>query len=172
MATKRAGSSSGTKRGSTGGATYRDAGVDLEAGDRFTGALQGLVRKTYGPQVIDAPGGFAGLFALKGTGALFDPPLRDPVLVACTDGVGTKVLLAAETKRFDTVGIDLVAMSVNDLLVCGAQPLFFLDYMAVGKLEEARELELVKGIAAGCVESRTTSIWPASPSAWSTASGC
>jgi phosphoribosylformylglycinamidine cyclo-ligase len=141
------------KRSKKGGVTYRDAGVDLEAGDRFTGALQGLVRKTYGPQVIDAPGGFAGLFALKGAGALFDPPLRDPVLVACTDGVGTKVLLAAEAKIFNTVGIDLVAMSVNDLLVCGAAPLFFLDYVAVGKLEQARELGLVEGIAAGCIES-------------------
>lgn len=141
-----------TKKTTGGGATYRDAGVDLEAGDRFTAALGGLVRKTYGPQVIDAPGGFAGLFALKGTGALFDPPLQDPVLVACTDGVGTKVLLAAEAGIHNTVGIDLVAMSVNDLLVCGAQPLFFLDYMAVGKLDETRELALVEGIAAGCIE--------------------
>ena len=111
-----------------------------------------ILASTYGPRVIDVPWGFAGLFRLDYDEKLFKKNYRNPVLVACTDGVGSKVLVAAMAKRFDTVGIDLVAMSVNDMLVLGAEPLFFLDYVAVHKLEPALVAEIVKGVAAGCRE--------------------
>ena len=92
--------------------------------------------RTYGPRVLEMHGGFAGLFRLDYQERLLRRNYRDPVLCACTDGVGTKVRLAAEMNRYDTVGIDLVAMSVNDLIVLGAEPLFFLDYLATGQMDE------------------------------------
>ncbi|MHC4126514.1 MAG: phosphoribosylformylglycinamidine cyclo-ligase, partial [Planctomycetota bacterium] len=105
---------------------------------------------TFGPRVMDMKGGFAGLFRLDYDERLFKKNYKSPVLVACTDGVGSKVQLAGQIRKYDSVGIDLVAMSVNDMLVQGAEPLFFLDYIAVNKLEPKIIAELVKGVAAGC----------------------
>jgi phosphoribosylformylglycinamidine cyclo-ligase len=123
--------------------TYRSAGVDVDAGEEAVRLIKKDVESTYIPGVLGSLGGFAGLFELpKG--------LEDPVLVSGTDGVGTKILLAQETGRLNTVGIDLVAMSVNDVLTVGARPLFFLDYVAVGKLMPADMAQLVAGVAEGC----------------------
>ena len=123
--------------------TYRSAGVDVEAGEEAVRLIKRDVESTYIPGVLGPLGGFAGLFALPGD-------LEEPVLVSGTDGVGTKILLAQETGRLDTVGIDLVAMSVNDVLTVGARPLFFLDYLAVGRLVPAEMAQLVAGVAEGC----------------------
>ncbi|MHC4120482.1 MAG: phosphoribosylformylglycinamidine cyclo-ligase, partial [Planctomycetota bacterium] len=112
--------------------------------------IYSAVASTFGPRVIESKDGFAGMFRLDYDERLFKRNYKNPVLVACTDGVGSKVQLAGEMKKFDTVGIDLVAMSVNDMLVQGAEPLFFLDYVAVHKLEPEFVAELVKGVAAGC----------------------
>ena len=125
--------------------TYRDAGVDIDAGDELVENIKPLARKTLRPEVLAGIGGFG---ALCGIPAKY----RDPVLVAGTDGVGTKLKLAFELNRHDTIGIDLVAMSVNDILVQGAEPLFFLDYFACGKLDVATATQVVKGIAAGCAQ--------------------
>jgi len=130
--------------------SYEQAGVNIDANDEMVERIQSSLASTFGPRVIALPGGFAGLFRLDYDEKLFKKNYRNPVLVACTDGVGSKVQLAAKAKKFDTVGIDLVAMSVNDMLVIGAEPLFFLDYVALHKLEPALVAELVKGIAAGC----------------------
>lgn len=130
--------------------SYEQAGVNIDAGDRMVEQIHSYSADTFGPRVLQLKGGFAGLFRLEYDERLFKKNYRNPVLVACTDGVGSKVQLAAKIKRFDTVGIDLVAMSVNDMLVQGAEPLFFLDYIAVHKLEPATIAELVKGVAAGC----------------------
>jgi phosphoribosylformylglycinamidine cyclo-ligase len=130
--------------------TYRDAGVDLDAADQLVERIAPAVRRTYGPRVLPSHGGFAGLFRLDYDSKLFARNYRDPVLVACTDGVGSKLLIAIEAERYDTVGIDLVAMNVNDLLTCGAEPLFFLDYVAVHKLDPDAVAKVVDGIAAGC----------------------
>ena len=130
--------------------SYRDAGVDIEAGREFAQAIQAQLRSTYGPAVIEDEYGFAGLYSIPGQIGLFARRYRDPVLVACTDGVGTKLKVAQMAGKHDTVGIDLVAMSVNDLVVAGAMPLFFLDYIATGRLKKATLVEIVKGIAAGC----------------------
>ncbi|MDR2612394.1 MAG: phosphoribosylformylglycinamidine cyclo-ligase [Deltaproteobacteria bacterium] len=124
--------------------TYRDAGVDIEAGEKAVDLIRPIAESTFGPGVLSGIGGFAGLFGLKELG------YRDPVLVSSTDGVGTKLRLAFLTGRHDTVGIDLVAMSVNDVLVQGARPLFFLDYLATSRLEPGRVREIVSGIAEGC----------------------
>lgn len=132
------------------GATYREAGVDLDAADEFEDRIGPLVRRTYGPRVLAAHGGFAGLFRLDYDERLFARNYRDPVLVACTDGVGSKVLIAAEARRYRSIGVDLVAMSVNDLLTCGAEPLFFLDYLAIHRLSPDVAQELVAGVADGC----------------------
>jgi phosphoribosylformylglycinamidine cyclo-ligase len=126
------------------GLSYRDAGVDIDEGERLVEAIKPLARATRRPGVVDEIGGF---------GALFDPQaagFADPVLVATTDGVGTKLKIAIASGRHDTVGIDLVAMCVNDLVVQGAQPLFFLDYYAVGRLSAERGRTIVAGIADGC----------------------
>ncbi len=131
--------------------TYRDAGVDIEAGEEMVDLIRPLVRRTFTPRVMDHYGGFAGLFRLDYDERLFKRNYREPVLVGCTDGVGTKLKIAFATGRLDTVGIDLVAMNVNDLVCTGAEPLFFLDYLAVGKLDPARMAEIVKGVAEGCV---------------------
>src|SRR5215470_11369382 len=126
--------------------TYAQAGVDIDAGNRMVDLIKPLVRATARPGADAEIGGFGGLFDLKRAG------FRDPVLVAATDGVGTKVKIAIETGRHDTIGIDLVAMSVNDLVVQGAEPLFFLDYFACGKLAPEVGAAVVTGIAAGCKE--------------------
>ena len=126
------------------GLTYRSSGVDIDAGNRMVDLIRPLVRATARAGADTEIGGFGGLFDLKQAG------FRDPVLVASTDGVGTKVKVAIETGRHDTIGIDLVAMSVNDLVVQGAEPLFFLDYFACGKLEPAVGASVVAGVAAGC----------------------
>ena len=130
--------------------SYEQSGVSIDANDEMVERIIGYVSSTFGPRVINLKGGFAGMFRLDYDEKLFKRNYKNPVLVACTDGVGSKVQLAAEIKKFDTVGIDLVAMSANDMLVQGAEPLFFLDYIAVNKLEPKTIAELVKGIAAGC----------------------
>ncbi|USN98406.1 MAG: phosphoribosylformylglycinamidine cyclo-ligase [Phycisphaeraceae bacterium] len=142
----------GETPGSTraGGLTYADSGVSIEAGDEAVRRIQQHIRRTQGPRVIDNPGGFAGLFRLDFNEQLFRRNYRDPVLVACTDGVGTKVLLAIEMGVHDTVGVDLVAMSVNDLIVQGAEPLLFLDYIGIYRVDPALVERLVAGVARGC----------------------
>jgi phosphoribosylformylglycinamidine cyclo-ligase len=122
---------------------YRDAGVDIDAGDLLVERIKGHVRRTQRPEVAGGLGGFAGLCAIPGR-------YKEPLLVSCTDGVGTKLKLAFLTGRHDTVGIDLVAMNVNDLVVCGGEPLFFLDYFASGKLEVGVAERVISGIADGC----------------------
>ncbi len=123
--------------------TYRDAGVDIDAGDRLVEAIKPLARRTLRPEVLAGIGGFGALVEIS-------KKYREPVLVAGTDGVGTKLKLAFELGRHDTVGIDLVAMSVNDILVQGAEPLFFLDYFACGRLDVDVAKDVVAGIARGC----------------------
>jgi len=122
---------------------YRDAGVDVEAGRAFVGQIRNLVESTFRPEVIGGLGGFGGCFQLPGG-------FKEPVLVSGTDGVGTKLKIASILNRHDTVGIDLVAMCVNDVLTSGAEPLFFLDYVATGKLEKEQLTQVVAGIASGC----------------------
>ncbi|HTM73923.1 MAG TPA: phosphoribosylformylglycinamidine cyclo-ligase [Pseudolabrys sp.] len=128
------------------GLTYAGAGVDIDAGNRMVDLIKPLVRATARAGADAEIGGFGGLFDLKRAG------FKDPVLVAATDGVGTKVKIAIESRRHSTIGIDLVAMSVNDLVVQGAEPLFFLDYFACGKLDPKVGAEVVEGVAAGCKE--------------------
>ncbi|HET7806065.1 MAG TPA: phosphoribosylformylglycinamidine cyclo-ligase [Pseudolabrys sp.] len=128
------------------GLTYAQAGVDIDAGNRMVELIKPLVRATARPGADSEIGGFGGIFDLRQAG------YRDPVLVAATDGVGTKLKVAVETGRHDTIGIDLVAMSVNDLVVQGAEPLFFLDYYACGKLEPELGAAVVAGISIGCRE--------------------
>jgi phosphoribosylformylglycinamidine cyclo-ligase len=128
------------------GLSYREAGVDIDAGNRLVDLIKPLTRATARPGADAAIGGFGGVFDLKRAG------YRDPLLVAATDGVGTKLKLAIETGKHDTIGIDLVAMSVNDLLVQGAEPLLFLDYFACGKLDPEQARDVIAGIAAGCRE--------------------
>lgn len=133
--------------------TYAGAGVDIDKKDAFTESLDSMLRMTYTDRVLPNPGGFAGLFRLDFKAKLFARNYKDPVLVACADGVGTKIKLAAELGVFDTVGIDLVAMNVNDLVVQGAEPLFFLDYIAVPKVDTQMLNQLVKGVCEGCKRS-------------------
>ena len=123
--------------------SYRDAGVDIDAGDRLVENIKPYAKRTMRPEVLGGIGGFGALVEIS-------KKFREPVLVSGTDGVGTKLKLAFELNRHDTVGIDLVAMSVNDILVQGAEPLFFLDYFACGKLDVDAATEVIKGIAAGC----------------------
>ncbi|HSZ83329.1 MAG TPA: phosphoribosylformylglycinamidine cyclo-ligase [Polyangia bacterium] len=129
------------------GLTYRDAGVDIDAGDSLVERIKPHVKRTMRPEVMTGLGGFAGLTALPAG-------YREPLLVSCTDGVGTKLKLAFLTGKHDTVGVDLVAMNVNDLICCGAEPLFFLDYFASGKLDVGVAEQVIAGIADGCVQSR------------------
>ncbi len=126
--------------------TYKDAGVDIDAGNELVERIKPLVKRTRRPEVLAGIGGFGGLFAL--------PPgkYREPVLVSGTDGVGTKLMLAQKLNRHDTIGIDLVAMCVNDVLVQGAEPLFFLDYFACGKLDNDVASDVIAGIAEGCLQ--------------------
>jgi phosphoribosylformylglycinamidine cyclo-ligase len=126
--------------------TYKDAGVDIEAGDRFVKLIRPFTRETFRPGVMGDIGGFAALFAPDISG------YRRPILVAATDGVGTKLKVAFMLERYTTVGIDLVAMCVNDIVVTGALPLFFLDYLAVSHLDPERSAGIVQGIAQGCIQ--------------------
>ncbi|MDH4283886.1 MAG: phosphoribosylformylglycinamidine cyclo-ligase [Gallionellaceae bacterium] len=126
--------------------SYRDAGVDIDAGDRLVENIKPFAKRTMRPEVLGGIGGFGALVEIS-------KKYKEPVLVSGTDGVGTKLKLAFELNRHDTVGIDLVAMSVNDILVQGAEPLFFLDYFACGKLDVEAATEVIKGIAAGCEQS-------------------
>ncbi len=126
--------------------TYRDAGVDIEAGDALVEQIKPFAKRTMRPEVLAGIGGFGSLFEMP-------KKFKNPVLVSGTDGVGTKLKLAFELNKHDTVGIDLVAMSVNDILVQGAEPLFFLDYFACGKLEVGTAAQVIKGIAEGCEQS-------------------
>jgi phosphoribosylformylglycinamidine cyclo-ligase len=130
--------------------TYRDAGVDIEAGDALVERIKPIAARTQRPEVVSGVGGFGGLFAL--------PPgkYRAPVLVSGTDGVGTKVQVALAARRHDTIGIDLVAMSVNDVLTSGAEPLFFLDYFATARLDVEQATQVVAGIAEGCARAGCT----------------
>jgi phosphoribosylformylglycinamidine cyclo-ligase len=125
---------------------YAEAGVDIDAGNEFVTRIKSLVAKTFKPEVITDLGGFAGLFSLN------LKSLKKPVLLASTDGVGTKLKIAFMMDIHDTVGIDLVAMSVNDIIVQGATPLFMLDYLATGKLDVEKSVKLIEGIVAGCKE--------------------
>ncbi|MDN6040546.1 MAG: phosphoribosylformylglycinamidine cyclo-ligase [Acetobacter sp.] len=127
--------------------TYRDSGVDIEAGEALIDAIRPAAKATDRPGTMGGLGGFGALFDLKAAG------FKDPVLVSCTDGVGTKLNLAIETDLHETVGIDLVAMCVNDLIVQGAEPLFFLDYFATGRLSVESAAKVVRGIAQGCKDS-------------------
>ncbi len=123
---------------------YKKSGVDIDAGNRFVELIKPFAKQTATKGVVSGIGGFGGLFELSWLN------MKDPVLVAGADGVGTKLKVAFQTKKFDTVGIDLVAMNVNDILTVGAKPLFFLDYLAVGKLQPEDAADIVKGIADGC----------------------
>ncbi|MCC7260856.1 MAG: phosphoribosylformylglycinamidine cyclo-ligase, partial [Alphaproteobacteria bacterium] len=128
------------------GNKYKEAGVDIDAGNRLVDKIKPLAAATARTGTMDSIGGFAGLFDLKALG------YRDPILVACTDGVGTKLKIAIETGHHSTIGIDLVAMCVNDLVVQGAEPLFFLDYFATGALKVEQAREVIAGIAEGCTQ--------------------
>ena len=133
-------------------ATYKGAGVDLDVYRQSMARLPSLMHRTFSPRVMRLDGGFAGLFQLDFQSPLFRRTYDDPVLVACTDGVGTKLKLATLADVHDTVGIDLVAMSVNDAICCGAEPLFFLDYVAMSHDEPARLEQIVSGISQGCIQ--------------------
>lgn len=126
------------------GETYAAAGVDIAAGEAAVDRIKGLVRSTYRPEVVGDIGGFGGLFDMTGIGG------NQPLLVSATDGVGTKAMVATAAGRFDTIGLDLVAMCVDDIVCTGAQPLFFLDYISVGRLDPDHIEHLVAGVAEGC----------------------
>ncbi len=126
--------------------TYKDSGVDIAAGNNFVNLIKPLVKATSRPEVLADIGGFGGLFSLNAS------KYKNPVLVSGTDGVGTKLKIAFLADRHDSIGIDLVAMCVNDIIVQGAEPLFFLDYLATGKLLPEKGAEIVKGIAEGCIQ--------------------
>ncbi|MEM8738400.1 MAG: phosphoribosylformylglycinamidine cyclo-ligase [Planctomycetota bacterium] len=156
MATKtrkgpgKSGSASTATRGGAGGLTYADTGVSIEAGDAMVGRIQHHLRRTHSPRVLGKHGAFAGMFRLDYNEKLFKRNYKDPVLVSCTDGVGTKVLLAIELGRHDTIGQDCVAMNVNDMIVQGAEPLFFLDYIGTHSVDPGHMEQIVKGVAEGC----------------------
>lgn len=134
-------------------ATYKDSGVDLDIYRKAMARLPRLIHRTQTPRVMKLDGGFAGLFQLDFANPLFARNYEDPVLVSCTDGVGTKLKIAAATGVHNTVGLDLVAMSVNDAICCGAELLFFLDYVAMPKDDPPLLEQLVEGIAQGCIQS-------------------
>ena len=141
---------SSKKRAPSKGLTYAASGVDIEAGDAVVDLIKPSLRRTHGARVMGQHGAFAGMFRLDYNEALFKRNYRDPVLVACTDGVGTKVKLAADRGILDTVGIDCVAMNVNDLIVQGAEPLFFLDYLGLSRVDPPETAAIIEGIARGC----------------------
>ena len=125
--------------------SYKDAGVDIDAGNALVDKIKGVVKRTRRPEVMGGIGGFGALCELP-------TKYKQPLLVSGTDGVGTKLRLALDMKKHDTIGIDLVAMCVNDLIVQGAEPLFFLDYYATGKLDVDTAAEVVTGIGEGCIQ--------------------
>src|SRR3954447_2227842 len=133
-------------------ATYKNSGVDLDIYRESMSRLPRLLRRTHSPRVLPAEGGFAGLFQLDFSDGLFARRYKDPVLVSGTDGVGTKLKVAQLAGVHNTVGIDLVAMSVNDAICCGAEPLFFLDYVAMSHDDPVRLEQIVEGVTAGCLE--------------------
>jgi phosphoribosylformylglycinamidine cyclo-ligase len=135
-----------------GSVSYRDAGLDLDLYEQTLAGLPPLMRRTHSPRVLDGFGGFASLFSLDYNSRLFARNYRRPVLVTCTDGVGTKLKVASLANKHDTVGIDLVAMSVNDCLCTGGEPLVFLDYIAMPKDDPALTQSIVRGISDGCIE--------------------
>ncbi|MCZ6690661.1 MAG: phosphoribosylformylglycinamidine cyclo-ligase [Planctomycetota bacterium] len=137
-----------SRRRKKGGLTYEAAGVGVARGDQFARAIQRCMKETHSKRVIPNPGGFAGLFRANGMAR------KDSVIVSTTDGVGTKVKVASRLAKHDTIGIDLVAMCVNDLLAVGAEPLFFLDYIATSKIRPSVLQQVVRGIATGCKEAR------------------
>src|SRR5262245_60359788 len=132
--------------------TYRAAGLDLDLYEKSLAAMPPLMRRTHTPRVLDGFGGFASLFSLDYNSRLFARNYRHPVLVAGTDGVGSKLKVAILAGKHDTVGIDLVAMSVNDCLCTGAEPLFFLDYVAMSRDDPDLTAKIVKGISDGCID--------------------
>src|SRR5262245_38379520 len=132
--------------------TYRDAGLDLELYEQSLAGMAPFLKRTHTPRVLDGFGGFASLFSLDYNSRLFAKNYRHPVLVTCTDGVGSKLKVASLCNKHDTVGIDLVAMSVNDCLCTGGEPLVFLDYLAMPKDDPPLTRDLIKGISAGCIE--------------------
>src|SRR6516162_4812671 len=132
--------------------TYRDAGLDLDVYEQSLACMPPLLKRTHTPRVVDGFGGFASLFSLDYNSRLFARNYRHPVLVSCTDGVGSKLKVAALAGKHDTVGIDLVAMSVNDCLCTGGEPLFFLDYVAMPADDPALTRDLIKGISDGCLD--------------------
>src|SRR5436853_3578683 len=132
--------------------SYQAAGVDLELYEQSLAGMLPFIKRTHTPRVLDGFGGFASLFSLDYNCRLFAKNYRHPVLVTCTDGVGTKLKIASLLNKHDTVGIDLVAMSVNDCLCTGGEPLLFLDYLALPKDDPALVRDLVKGISEGCME--------------------
>ncbi|HUT62311.1 MAG TPA: phosphoribosylformylglycinamidine cyclo-ligase [Phycisphaerae bacterium] len=136
----------------SGSVTYKQSGVDIAAGDQMIDLIRPLVRRTENPRVLGSIGGFAGLLRLDFREGLFRRNYRDAVLAACTDSVGSKVKVAIQLGRLDTIGIDVVAMNVNDLICCGAEPLLFLDYLGVGRLDPNRMAQIIKGVADGCVQ--------------------
>jgi len=129
------------------GLSYKNAGVDIDAGNKLVDLIKPAIRSTHRPEVMSSIGGFGGLFALQ------QDKYQEPILVSGTDGVGTKLRLAQQLKQHDSIGIDLVAMCVNDVIVQGAEPLFFLDYFATGKLAIDEAKQVVEGIAEGCRQS-------------------
>src|SRR5688572_9134064 len=132
--------------------TYKDAGLDLDVYEKTIQGMIPLLRRTHTPRVLDGFGGFASLFSLDFNTRLFARNYHRPVLVSSTDGVGSKLKVAVLCNKHDTVGIDLVAMSVNDCLCTGGEPLFFLDYLAMHRDDPALTRDLIKGISDGCIE--------------------
>ena len=132
------------------GLTYAQAGVDMEAGDQVVDLIKPALRRTHGPRVMGPYGGFGAMFRLDFKERIFRRNYKDPILVACTDGVGTKVMLAIQLGRLDTIGIDCVAMNVNDLIVQGAEPLFFLDYLGLSRIRPQETAAIIQGVARGC----------------------
>jgi len=132
--------------------SYKQAGVDIRAGETMVDAIRPLLERTFSPRVLDQYGGFAGSFRLDFNERLFQRNYREPVLVSCADGVGTKVKVAAAADKLDTVGIDCVAMIANDMICCGAEPLFFLDYIGTHNLDPDRMKRIVQGLSEGCLQ--------------------
>src|SRR4030065_2581615 len=130
--------------------TYKSAGVDIDTANEFVNRIKPLIKTTARKEVISGIGGFGGLFQSVSA------KLKNPILVSSTDGVGTKLKIAQLVNKHDTIGIDLVAMSVNDVVVQGAEPLFFLDYLATGKIEMEKSVQIIKGIVDGCNQAGCT----------------
>ena len=133
--------------------TYKDTGVDIDAGEELIDLIRPMVKRTRTSRVMGGIGGFAGMFRLDFNEKLFKRNYHEAVLVACTDSIGTKMLVGIRANKLDTLGIDCVAMNVNDMICCGAEPLFFIDYLAVNKVVPKEAAELIKGITDGCLQS-------------------